>query len=122
MSAGIDLTQAVVREEIQTYVVRLDTGVTESGGRATKNIQQTVSRDLAIFRLGFRDLMTLPQGQYNQEDIKAYELGAKTITMESVIVFEGSEFRVVSNSDRNKDGGFTMYIAQKVGDNETSTE
>ncbi len=122
MSAGVDMLQVVIQEHIQSYVVRLDTGVTESGGRSTKNIQQTVSRDLAIFRLGFRDLMTLPQGQYNQEDIKAYELGGKTITMESVIIFEGSEFRVVSNSDRNKDGGFTMYIAKKIGDNETSAE
>ena len=122
MSTGTDMLQSVIAEHIQSYVVRLDTGVTESGGRATKNIQQTVSKDLAIFRLGFRDLMTLPQGQYNSEDIKAYELGGKTITMESVIVFEGSEFRVTSNSDRNKDGGFTMYIAKKTGDNETSDE
>jgi len=116
------MLQSVIQEHVATYVVRLDTGETDSGGRAQRNLQQETTKDLAIFRLGYRDLMSLPQGQYSSEDIKAYELGAKTITLQSVIVFEGSEFRVTSNSDRNKDGGFTMYVAKKVGDNETSDQ
>ena len=67
------MLQSVIQEHIQSYVVSLTTGETIVDGRSQEGIQQTVSKELAIFRLGFRDLMTLPQGQYDSEDIKAYE-------------------------------------------------
>jgi len=122
MSTGIEMLQAVIQEHVQSYVVDLYTGETMADGRVQEGIQQQVAKDLAIFRLRYRDLMALPQGQYTSEDVKAYELGNGTIPIESVITFEGSKFRVDQVSDRNKDGGFTMYIAKKIGDNETSDE
>lgn len=112
----------VVRRRLRAYVVRLNTGDIESNGRVTESNQLETTVQLAIFPMSFQDLKNFPEGQYTTEDIKIYEVGAPTITEESVVVFNNKQYRVMMISDRDKDGGFSMYVAKKTGDLETNTE
>lgn len=112
----------VVSRRAVSYVVYLYTGDVDSGGRITENNQLQTTKTLAIFPLTFQDLRNLPDGQYTTEDIKIYEVGTPTIPTESVVKYNGKSYRVMMVSDRNKDGGFSMYVAKKTGDLETDTE
>jgi hypothetical protein len=104
------------------YVVFEDTGETEVNGELTPGNQLETTKTLAVFKLTFRDLQASPEGQWTMEDVKVYELGDPTIPMESVLAIGTKRYRFTMLSDRDKDGGFSMYWAKKIGDNETSTQ
>lgn len=111
-----------VRRRLADYSVETDNGESIVGTRVVQNAKTTETKSLAIFHLEFKDLRHAPEGQWNTGDIKMYEVGAATITQESVVTFEGSDYRVMRVSDRNKDGGFTMYWAKLIGVNEANDE
>lgn len=104
------------------YSVEIDNGETVTGTRVEQNAKTTATKSLAIFHLEFKDLQHAPEGQWNTGDIKMYEIGPATITQESVVTFAGSDYRVMRVSDRDKDGGFTMYWAKLIGENEANDE
>jgi hypothetical protein len=111
-----------VRRRLADYTVETDNSEVIVNGEVEQNAKTTETKSLAIFRLTFKDLRHAPEGQWDSNDIKMYEVGEATIPAESVVTFEGDKFRVLMISDRNKDGGFTMYWAKRIGENETSTE
>jgi len=116
------LLPGVIRKRRVDYSVEIDNGETITNGEVEHNAKTTETKSLAIFHLQFKDLRHAPEGQWNTGDIKMYEVGAATITQESVVTFEGSDYRVLLVSDRNKDGGFTMYWGKLIGENEAKNE
>lgn len=112
----------VIGRRVANYSVEIDNGETITGTRVAQNAKTSATKSLAIFRLTFKDLMHAPEGQWDNNDIKMYEIGAATITAESVVTFESEDFRVMRISNRNKDGGFTMYWAKRIGVNEANNE
>lgn len=112
----------VIRRRSADYSVEIDNGETITGTRVQHNAKTTATKTLAIFKLTFKDLMHAQEGQWDSQDIKIYEVGNGTITLESVVTFESSDYRVKMISDRDKDGGFTMYWAKLIGLNEANDE
>ena len=112
----------VIRRRTADYSVETHNPSSIVGTRVIPASKTTETKTLAIFRLTFADLRHAPEGQWNSEDIKMYEVGPATIAQESVVTFEGSDYRVMMVSDRNKDGGFTMYWAKRIGIHEASNE
>lgn len=112
----------VVGRRVADYSVEIHNPSSIIGTRVIAASKTTETKSLAIFKLDFKDLRHAPEGQWNSQDIKMYEIGAPTIALESVVTFESSEYRVMMVSNRNKDGGFSMYWAKHIGVNETSTE
>lgn len=114
---------SVLQKHLADYTVEIDNGESVVGTRVIQNAKTSETKSLAIFQLTFQDLRQAPEGQWTSSDVKIYEVGAATIPAESVVKnFGGDDFRVMEISDRNKDGGFTMYWARRIGDNETDTE
>lgn len=110
----------VIGRRVATYSVEIDNGESITNGEVERLAKTSTTKSLAIFRLTFKDLMHAPEGQWDSNDIKMYEIGAATITAESTVTFEGDDFNVMRISNRDKDGGFTMYWAKRVGVNEAS--
>lgn len=112
----------VIQKRVADYSVETHNPASIVGTRVIHAAKTTETKSLAIFRLTFKDLRHAPEGQWNSNDIKMYEVGAATIANESVVPFESEFFRVQMISDRNKDGGFTMYWAKRIGENEARDE
>lgn len=112
----------VVGRRVADYSVATHNPSSIVGTRVIAASQTTETKTLAIFKLTFKELQHAPAGQWDSQDIKMYEVGAPTIALESVVTFESSDYRVMMVSNRNKDGGFSMYWAKLIGVNETKTE
>lgn len=86
-------------------------------GRYKKGGFTPTTKSLAVFPLTTRDLTSLPEGFYTAEDVKAYQLGAPDIPLQSVLNFLGKKYVFMAVSDREKDGDFCYYICKKKDDN-----
>lgn len=85
-----------------TYVSGEYTEVTVSG-----------TRQLGIFPLTWKELRYLPEGSYNHQDRKFYEIGSGTLNKDDIILFQNDKFRITELTDRDFDGGYAAYLGKK---------
>jgi len=70
--------------------------------------------ELGVFPLSMKDLRYDTNGTYTLQDRKFYELGSGTVAKKSIIQLTDGDYRIDQWSNRNFDGGFTMYIGKKI--------
>ena len=107
----------VIANRVADYTVDIVASGSYVKGRYQKAPITPTTKSLAIFPITTRDLTALPEGYYTIEDIKAYQLGSPDIPLQSVIHYNGKEYKVMAVSDRQKDGDFSYYIGKKIDDN-----
>lgn len=73
----------------------------------------TGTKQLAVFPLTMQDLRYDTNGTYTLQDRKFYELGSGTLTPKTKIVLSDGIYRIDQWSNRNFDGGFTVYVGKR---------
>lgn len=103
-----------IRKFLQPVLVDLFSSESFDGaGELTQVYETGVSVKLALFPLSNRDLKYLPEGQFTNQDLKIYEVGAGTLTDKSIINYSDNKYLVNGGSQRDFEGGFTSYIAKR---------
>lgn len=68
---------------------------------------------LASFPLTFQQLRYLPEGAYNTQDRKFFEIGSGSLKKDDIILCDYGTFRINELSDRDFDGGYTVYLSKR---------
>ncbi len=103
-----------IRKFLQPVLVNLfESESFDSAGELTQIYETGVSVELALFPLGNRELKYLPEGQFTNQDLKVYEIGAGTLTDKSIINYNEKEYLVNGGTQRDLEGGFTSYLAKR---------
>jgi len=76
-------------------------------------IKTTATKQLAIFPLTYKQLRYLPEGAYDYQDRKIYEIGSGTLEKDDIIIFQNDYFRITELTDRDFDGGYAAYLGKR---------
>jgi hypothetical protein len=100
-----------IRKHLRTVTVNQHSEAKVDGEYIDTYVSGT--KQLAVFPLTLKDLRHDPNGVYTLQDKKFYEIGAGTINPKSTVVMSDGTYTIDLWSDRNFDGGFTMYVGKR---------
>lgn len=98
-------------KHLRTLTIETVSGVTINGEYV--EITTSGTRQLGVFPITSEELRTLPEGMYDFDDRKFYEIGAGTLNKKSYVIFNSNKYLLNRKSDRDFDGGFTVYFGKK---------
>ncbi len=83
-------------------------------GEYVETISSSGTYQMAIIPITAKQLKYLPEGVYDTQDKKFYQIGDGTITAKSTIQITADDvYRVKEINNRYLDGGFTVYFGKK---------
>jgi hypothetical protein len=100
-----------IKKHLRQCTVETVSGTYVSGEYVEITTDDT--KNLGVFPLTFKELRYLPEGAYNHQDRKFYELGSGTLNKDDIVIFQSDRFRITELTDRNFDGGFAAYLGKK---------
>ena len=100
-----------IKKHLRTVTIQQYTENNNDGEIESNFVSGT--RQLAVFPLTFKDLKQDSNGAYTLQDKKFYEIGSGTINPKSTIVLSEGTYSIDQWSNRNFDGGFTVYIGKR---------
>jgi hypothetical protein len=83
-------------------------------GEYVETVSSSGTYQMAIVPITAKQLRYLPDGVYDTQDKKFYQIGDGAITEKSTIqITAGDVYRVKDINNRYYDGGFTVYFGKK---------
>ena len=83
-------------------------------GEYVESVSSSGTYEMAIIPITANQLKYLPEGVYDTQDKKFYQVGNGAITEKSTIqITAGDVYRVKEINNRYLDGGFTVYFGKK---------
>jgi len=98
-------------KHLQTLTIERASGVFSMGEYVETTVSGTI--ELGVFPLTWKQLRYLPEGAYNHQDRKFYELGSGTLEKDDIILYQDDRFRIAELTDRNFDGGYAAFLGKK---------